>query len=89
MASIPDSWPPEPDEFDPAGQDATDTGDDGASRPTARFVAPVFPLPGVFLFPGQIMPLHVFEPRYRQMIEDSLDGPGRLVIGTVLEKDRA
>lgn len=47
--------------------------------------APLFPLPSVFLFPGTVIPLHVFEPRYRQMIEDSLDGPGRIVIGTVLE----
>lgn len=43
---------------------------------------PIFPLPGAFLFPHQVLPLHVFEPRYRQMVEDLLDGPGRLVIGT-------
>ncbi|MCP3916518.1 MAG: LON peptidase substrate-binding domain-containing protein [bacterium] len=48
-------------------------------------VLPMFPLPGVFLFPQQIMPLHIFEPRYRQMIEDSLDGPGRIVMATVRE----
>jgi Lon protease-like protein len=48
-------------------------------------VAPVFPLPGVFLFPLQILPLHIFEPRYRKMIEDSLDGPGRIVLATVPE----
>jgi hypothetical protein len=29
------------------------------------------------------MPLHVFEPRYRQMIEDMLDRPGLLVMGTI------
>ena len=52
----------------------------GASK-----VVSLFPLPNLFLFPGTVMPLHIFEPRYRQMIEDSLDGPGRLVIGTVLE----
>ena len=52
--------------------------------PPAR-VVPLFPLPNLYLFPGTVMPLHVFEPRYRQMVEDSLDGPGRLVIGTVLE----
>lgn len=46
---------------------------------------PIFPLPGAFLFPHQVMPLHVFEPRYRQMVEDLLDGPGRLVIGTLLQ----
>jgi Lon protease-like protein len=44
---------------------------------------PLFPLPNVFLFPRQLMPLHIFEPRYRKMIEDSLDGPGRLVLGTI------
>jgi hypothetical protein len=42
--------------------------------------APVFPLRDVFLFPAQLLPLHIFEPRYRQMIEDSLDGPGRIVM---------
>jgi Lon protease-like protein len=46
---------------------------------------PMFPLPGAFLFPSQILPLHVFEPRYRQMIEDSLDTAGRIVLGTLLE----
>ncbi|MBL8730508.1 MAG: LON peptidase substrate-binding domain-containing protein [Planctomycetes bacterium] len=47
-------------------------------------VVPIFPMPGAFLFPHQVMPLHVFEPRYRQLVEDLLDGPGRLVIGTQL-----
>jgi hypothetical protein len=43
----------------------------------------MFPLPNVWLFPFVLLPLHVFEERYRRMIEDSLDGPGRLVIATV------
>lgn len=47
-------------------------------------VVPVFPLPNVWLFPSVVLPLHVFEPRYRQMVEDSLDGPGRLVLGTIV-----
>jgi len=51
----------------------------------AGSVVPLFPLPNVFLFPGTLMPLHIFEPRYRQMIEDILDGPGRLVVSAVLE----
>ena len=50
-----------------------------------QMVVPVFPLPNVDLFPGCVMPLHIFEPRYREMIEDLLDRPGRLVMGTVLE----
>jgi len=33
---------------------------------------PVFPLTGVLLLPGTVLPLHVFEPRYRAMVEDSL-----------------
>ena len=32
-----------------------------------------------------VLPLHIFEPRYRSMIEDSLDGPGRLVLATIQE----
>ncbi|MFT4542151.1 MAG: Lon protease-like protein [Planctomycetota bacterium] len=46
-------------------------------------VVPLFPLPGIVLFPRQLMPLNIFEPRYRQMIEDSLDGPGRIVIASI------
>lgn len=33
---------------------------------------PVFPLREVHLFPETLLPLHIFEPRYRQMIQDSL-----------------
>jgi Lon protease-like protein len=51
--------------------------------PLSTQPVPLFPLPGAFLFPGQLLPLHIFEPRYRQMIEDCLDGPGRIVIGTI------
>lgn len=31
---------------------------------------PVFPLPSTVLFPGTALPLHVFEPRYLQMVRD-------------------
>jgi Lon protease-like protein len=34
----------------------------------------LFPLPGVVLFPHAVLPLHIFEPRYRQMSEDALAG---------------
>lgn len=43
-------------------------------------IAPVFPLPKTFLYPHVIMPLHIFEPRYRQMIDDLLDRRGWLII---------
>ena len=35
-------------------------------------ILPVFPLTGVLLLPGTVLPLHVFEPRYRAMVEDAL-----------------
>ena len=35
---------------------------------------PIFPLPGVVLFPGALMPLFVFEPRYRELAADVLVG---------------
>ena len=34
--------------------------------------ARLFPLPNLVLFPYVIQPLHVFEPRYRQLLEDAL-----------------
>ena len=36
----------------------------------------IFPLPSVVLFPGAALPLHVFEPRYRAMVDDALKGDG-------------
>jgi Lon protease-like protein len=33
---------------------------------------PLFPLPNVVLFPDVPLPLHVFEPRYRSLVEDAL-----------------
>ncbi len=35
---------------------------------------PLFPL-GAVLYPGMILPLHVFEDRYRRLVRDLLDGP--------------
>jgi Lon protease-like protein len=32
----------------------------------------IFPLTGALLFPGLQLPLHIFEPRYRAMVSDSL-----------------
>jgi Lon protease-like protein len=33
---------------------------------------PLFPLPDVVLLPGTLLPLHIFEPRYRAMVADAL-----------------
>ncbi len=35
-------------------------------------ILPLFPLPNVVLFPQVLLPLHIFEPRYRQMVRDAL-----------------
>lgn len=35
---------------------------------------PLFPLPGVVFLPGTLLPLHVFEPRYRKLVRDCLEG---------------
>ena len=43
---------------------------------------PLFPLPNVVLFPNVFLPLHIFEPRYREMVADALDGDR--LIGMVL-----
>ena len=43
---------------------------------------PLFPLPGVVLFPNVFLPLHIFEPRYRDMVGDALAGDR--LIGMVL-----
>lgn len=39
---------------------------------------PLFPLPGAILFPRSQLPLHIFEPRYREMVRDALEGAGRI-----------
>ena len=33
---------------------------------------PVMPLPGALLFPHALLPLYIFEPRYRDMLEHAL-----------------
>ncbi len=42
-------------------------------------ILPVFPLPGALLLPRARLPLHIFEPRYLQMFEDTLKTPQRLI----------
>jgi Lon protease-like protein len=43
---------------------------------------PIFPLPNVVLFPHTDLPLHIFEPRYREMVTDAMAGDR--LIGMVL-----
>ncbi len=54
------------------------------------FQLPLFPL-DLVLFPGMSVPLHLFEPRYRQLLADVRDGDGRFgimcAIAGVAERD--
>jgi hypothetical protein len=43
---------------------------------------PLFPLPNVVLFPNVFLPLHIFEHRYRRMVDDAVQGDR--IIGMVL-----
>lgn len=45
---------------------------------------PIFPLPQVVLFPEATLPLHVFEPRYRTMLQECLATHGALVIAQMI-----
>ena len=50
----------------------------------SKQVIPLFPLPSTVFYPGTPLPLHIFEPRYRQMTADALEGERK--IGMVLLK---
>lgn len=51
---------------------------------------PIFPLPGLVLFPHTRLPLHFFEPRYRQLMADCLErGPRCMAIAQVRAAERA
>jgi len=47
---------------------------------------PIFPLP-IVLFPGAPQPLHIFEPRYRQLLSDCLAGDQRFGLAFVPPED--
>src|SRR5690606_41500295 len=51
---------------------------------------PLFPLPNVVLFPDALLPLHIFEPRYRTMVADALDSDrhiGMVLLRAGFERD--
>ena len=43
---------------------------------------PLFPL-GTVLYPGLVLPLHIFEERYRELVRDLLDGPEPQQFGVI------
>jgi len=44
---------------------------------------PLFPLQDVVLLPHAVLPLRIFEPRYRQMVRACLDGAGQIAMACV------
>jgi Lon protease-like protein len=65
----------------------SDEGDDYRRIITDEALAelPIFPLPQTVLIPRTLMSLHIFEPRYRRMIEDCADGHRVLAVGLLDE----
>lgn len=51
-----------------------------APLPEGEFLLPLFPLPNIVFFPHTRLPLHVFEPRYREMVRDALESDSRFGI---------
>ncbi len=49
---------------------------------------PLFPLAGAILFPRAQLPLHVFEERYRAMVEDAMAGSGRIAMIQPTDEDQ-
>ncbi len=47
----------------------------------------LFPLPNCVLLPHATIPLHIFEPRYRRMVGDALDGKGLVAMATFEGED--
>lgn len=55
------------------GHQGPDNSDKSVPFPIPATI-PVFALPNVVLFPKTYLPLHIFEPRYRQMVDDAVMG---------------
>ena len=54
---------------------------------TLAEVLPMFPLESTVLFPGMVISLHVFEPRYRVLVDDCLRGGQQLGV-VLIERGR-
>ena len=43
----------------------------------------LFPLPDLVMYPSNVLPLHIFESRYREMLEDAIRGDELITIATL------
>lgn len=68
---------------------ATPSSTGGAPTPEQLLAAvqalPAFPLPGLVFLPHSLLPLHVFEPRYRALVQDALASHGLLCVPMLRE----
>jgi len=62
-------------------QFASRSSDEELARALRRL--PMFPLPGAVLLPHALLPLHIFEERYRAMTRDVLKGPRFLAVSLI------
>lgn len=78
--------------FDGAGTRRRSDGRPGSRPPNmpddSSEVIPIFPLANVVLFPTISVPLHIFEPRYRQMTRDAMVGARRIGMVAVRPEHR-
>ena len=58
------------------------------NRPDVPPELPLFPLPSAVVFPNTQLPLHIFEPRYRELLADALEAD-RFVVFAMLDEDGA
>ncbi|HVU51687.1 MAG TPA: LON peptidase substrate-binding domain-containing protein [Polyangia bacterium] len=58
-------------------------GSSDAALAAALQRLPMFPLPGVVLLPHALLPLHIFEERYRAMTRDALTGSRFIVVSLI------
>jgi Lon protease-like protein len=68
--------------------DGGETRDEGGLSNELRSALvdlPVFPLPEAILFPGALLPLHIFEPRYRAMLAHCLETHRAMVIARICD----
>lgn len=63
------------------------SGMDGSGLTEFSGLLPLFPLPNVVLFPGNFLPLHIFEPRYREMVSDALSTEKYIGLALVGEEE--
>jgi Lon protease-like protein len=50
---------------------------------------PIFPLPDLVMFPHALLPLHIFEPRYRKLTQDALASNRLMGLALLIEDEVA